>query len=219
MKSAPYLPLFTDDFFGGTLRWSGEAQALYLLLMAHQWASGPLPKDEIELAGVLRYEIKRFRSLWSVVRQKYTLTEDGWVNERVEEHRLKAQEVAKKRSEAGKQGGFAKALAWQNSGKTLASASDLPGVLPKQKAAIPSHPIPNESKSGFAACADTRKGIFDLGKSILGANSGSLISGAIKRTSESQVGAVLGEMSMSTKADPRAYFVQATTPKRREVVV
>lgn len=79
------------------------------------------------------------------------------------------------------------------------------------------------SKSGFAASPtdppDPRKQIFDLGKSILGDNAGSLISKAISETDESTVGAVLGEMALKPKADPRAYFIAATKPKERRLAV
>lgn len=75
-------------------------------------------------------------------------------------------------------------------------------------------------KSGVAAPPiDLRKQLFDLGKSILGADSGSLISRAISQTDEGTVGSVLGEMALKPKADARAYFVAATKPKKRGVVV
>lgn len=60
---------------------------------------------------------------------------------------------------------------------------------------------------------DPRKQLFDLGKSILGANSGGLISKAIASSSETVVGAILGEMAMRPTAEPRAYFSAAAKTK------
>lgn len=56
---------------------------------------------------------------------------------------------------------------------------------------------------------DPRKQLFDLGKSILGANAGGLINKALTAVGEARVGAILGEMALSTKADPRSYFAAA----------
>jgi len=60
---------------------------------------------------------------------------------------------------------------------------------------------------------DPRKRLFDLGKSILGANAGGLINKALASIGESRVGAILGEMALSTKSDPRAYFTAAVGGK------
>lgn len=84
---------------------------------------------------------------------------------------------------------------------------DSPSLIPELRAALP--------HSGI----DPRKQIFDLGKLILGDSSGGLISKAIKATSEAVVGAVLGEMALSPKVDPRAYFSAAVKPKVRGFVV
>ena len=111
MTKLPYMPMFVDDFFGGTMRWKGEAQALYSLLLMHQWASGPLPKDLSEIADAIRYEEKQFRKLWETVQKKFRLTSEGWVNVRLEEHREKSRQLASMRAEIGKRGGKASAQA------------------------------------------------------------------------------------------------------------
>jgi uncharacterized protein YdaU (DUF1376 family) len=103
--------MFVDDFFGGTMRWKGEAQALYGLLLMHQWASWPLPKDLGEIADAIRYDEKLFRKLWETVQKKFRLTSDGWVNVRLEEHREKSRQLAATRAEIGKRGGKASAQA------------------------------------------------------------------------------------------------------------
>lgn len=111
MTKLPFMPMFVDDFFGGTMRWKGEAQALYGLLLMHQWASGPLPKDPTEIADAVRYDEKQFRKLWETVQRKFRLTSEGWVNVRLEEHREKSRQLAATRAEIGKRGGKASAQA------------------------------------------------------------------------------------------------------------
>jgi hypothetical protein len=63
------------------------------------------------------------------------------------------------------------------------------------------------------AVPDPRKQLFDLGKTILGAASGGLISKAIASAGEGPVGAILGEMALRPTADPKAYFVAAMRNK------
>lgn len=67
--------------------------------------------------------------------------------------------------------------------------------------------------------SDPRKAIFDLGKRILGSSAGGLISAAITRKGESYVAGVIGEMSMQSYADPKAYFQAATRVGHDKVVV
>lgn len=111
MTKLPYLPMFVDDFFGGTMRWDGEKQALYALLLMHQWASGPLPRTPVEIAEAVHYDQQRFKKLWDTVQKKFALTEDGWVNHKLEEHRAKALHLASVRAELGSRGGKAAAQA------------------------------------------------------------------------------------------------------------
>jgi uncharacterized protein YdaU (DUF1376 family) len=213
MSTQPFLPLFFGDLLAATPTWEGEARALYVLLLAYQWTAGPLPTDPKKIAKMCQYDTKTFTRLWSTVGKKFVKSGDGLVNARLEEHRVKAKEIAEKRANAGAKGA---AKRWQETkqtdGKPMANAIDL--------SSHPSHPIQEESKSGCAALLpDPRKQVFDLGKTILGADSGGLISRAISLSGEAAVGAVLGEMARRPKADPRSYFVAATKPKQRGVSV
>lgn len=72
-------------------------------------------------------------------------------------------------------------------------------------------PSGNESRK----TPDPRKQLFDLGKSLLGPKAGGLISAACARVGEPDVFRVIGEMTSRPTADPKAYFVAATTPAER----
>ncbi|MDE2102749.1 MAG: DUF1376 domain-containing protein [Patescibacteria group bacterium] len=133
------MPLFFGDFLASTVSWDGEEQALYLLLLAYQWTSGPLPSDPKRLARMARYDQKRFGELWEVVGSKFDQQPSGLVNSRLESHRQRAEEIASKRALNGRAGGLAKAarLPEQTPSNDLANARN----LPEQKPAIQSNPI------------------------------------------------------------------------------
>jgi hypothetical protein len=63
---------------------------------------------------------------------------------------------------------------------------------------------------------DPRKAIFDLGLSVLGKDARSLIAKQLRLTNEERIFSVLGEMAASEKADPKAYFIAATSPAKAE---
>jgi uncharacterized protein YdaU (DUF1376 family) len=114
------MPIYFGDFLSATARWTGEEQALYLLLLCYQWASGPLPVSANELALMVRYEKKSFVKLWKKVGTKFVETPDGLVNTRLEEHRAKSTKISEKRSTSGKGGAEAKWGADKTPGKTRA---------------------------------------------------------------------------------------------------
>lgn len=227
MTTQPFMPLFFGDFLAATAKWEGEERALYLLLLAYQWTSGPLPKDEKKICKMCGYDQKTFASLWETVGTKFVTTDDGLVNVRLEVHRDRSNEISTKRSQIGSAGGKAsgearrqaklKQLVEKDSSKIEAIGSDL--LVAKSN--HPSHPILiEESKSGSAAQnLDPRKQLFDLGKSILGPTSGGLISKAISETDEETVGAILGSMALKPTADPRAYFSAAIKRKERGGII
>lgn len=100
-----FLPLFFGDLLASTATWEGEERALYILLLAYQWTSGPLPKDERRLARMCQYDPKTFSQLWQVVGRKFPEGPDGLCNPRLEQHRARAVEIANKRATAGAKGG------------------------------------------------------------------------------------------------------------------
>jgi uncharacterized protein YdaU (DUF1376 family) len=116
----PYLPLFFGDFLAATAFWSGEEQGLYLLLLGYQWSSGPLPFDPAQLATAVRYEPKNFSKLWKRVGTKFVRAQTGLINERLEEVRVKARQISRQNSDAGKQGAAAR---WRKDSERHAGAN------------------------------------------------------------------------------------------------
>lgn len=217
MSAQPFLPLFFGDLLAATPTWEGEARALYVLLLAYQWTAGPLPTDPKKIAKMCQYDTKTFVRLWSTVGKKFVETEGGLVNQRLEEHRVKAKEIAGKRASAGAKGA---AKRWQEpkqiDGKQIANAIDL--------SSHPSHPIPSEdSRRGETPPGsdppDPRKAMFDLGVKLLGERHRGLIGKAVSQIGEKKVAEILGAMAVKPPVDPASYFAKATQPEERKVAV
>ena len=139
--SQPFMPLFFGDFLASTTTWDGEERSLYLLLLAYQWAAGPLPKDERRLARMCQYDFDRFQSLWvGIVRSKFDETDDGLVNPRLEDHRQKALSISKKRAEIGKAGA---AKRWHTDSNSDSNCHEV--ATSKTMPSIPNHTIPIQS--------------------------------------------------------------------------
>jgi len=101
-STLPFMPFWVDRFFGGTLKMDGEEQSLYMLLLAHQWATGPLPTDPKRLAKLIRYDEKRFLKLFPAIAHKFTEIDAGLVNLTLEEIRAVSEKKAKVNKERSK---------------------------------------------------------------------------------------------------------------------
>lgn len=220
-RREPFLPLFVGDFIAATGEWSGQEQGLYLLLLAHQWAVGSLPADADRLAQLARWDRKSFMRCWPVVSVKFEEREGRLYNQRLEEHRGHAVEISKKRAAAGRDG------AAKTNGKRSANAAPIAAANAE---VLSRHQSINDSEllrsSGASAPhnvdsenpPDPRTALWTLGVSLLGEKSRSVIGAACKRVGETKVAQILGEMATDPKADPKAWFVAATSERKREVV-
>ena len=103
-----FLPLFVGDFLAATGEWEGEAQALYLLLLSHQWVLGSLPPQESALVRLTKYDRKRFAALWETVGTKFDEVDGRLKNLRLEQHRQHSHSVSRTRQQAGRRGAAAR---------------------------------------------------------------------------------------------------------------
>lgn len=231
-----YYERHLGDYAKDTAHLSMIEHGAYSLLLDRYYATeAGIPADQAH--RVARARTKEERDAVDAVLQEFFRLENGvWLKERCEEEIEKAQaRIASARTNGGKGGRPRK-----NPIKTQNEPSGFPEDNPIETQQKPNgfslgfenetgskalqSPISNlQSKSGCAAPptdpSDPRKQLFDLGKSILGVGSGGLISKAIAATDEATVGALLGEMALKPKADPRAYFAAATKPKERKLAI
>lgn len=176
-KQHPFLPMFVGDFMAATGEWEGEEQALYALLLMHQWAIGHLPTEVPKLARLARFDQHNFERWWPTVAPKFeTRQVEGFglrlLNRRLEEHRAKSLALSEKNAQAGKRGAAQK---WRKDGerhqKPMANVTRIDGERhqsaitkrhPKIDGAtdgnpshpIPSHPDPSQSSASPSAQED-----------------------------------------------------------------
>ena len=99
-------------FIVGTASMETEAVGAYQLLLDHQWDLRRLPKEPGKLARLARLAPRRFRKHWQEsIGAKFKQDADGYYNQRLEDERLRAGEIAEKKRLAGRLGGLANAQA------------------------------------------------------------------------------------------------------------
>jgi uncharacterized protein YdaU (DUF1376 family) len=150
VSKQPFLPLFFGDFSASTAEWRGEEASLYLTLLGHQWAIGSLPADPEKLCRLVRWDRKLFNQCWPTVSAKFQPVGDGRLgNSRLEDHRERAKELAKKNADAGRKGAESR---WRKDGERHSDGIDSAIIQPMPGAngathSNPSHPIPIHTKS------------------------------------------------------------------------
>lgn len=177
---------------------------MYVLLLAYQWTAGPIPIDPKRIARMCQYDSKTFSRLWETVGEKFIDVGTGLINERLEQHRAKSEEIANKRALAGAKGA---AKRWQTESQThdnvIANATDL--------SCHPSHPILSQSEDktlrGEAPSLD--QALYAEARQIFGSSIGGQISKAIKLKGKPWL---LGVIDSCRRKDPeqaRAYLAAA----------
>jgi uncharacterized protein YdaU (DUF1376 family) len=154
-EKQPFLPLFFGDFLASTGEWSGEEQALYLLLLGHQWSVGSLPKDAEKVRKLARFQKKSWLSTWETVSEKFPVDKDDRRrNTRLETHRERANEISKIRAAAAAKGvaarrNKAEANADDLNDQSASNSSDSGSKTGAIAESLPNHPnqtIPREEK-------------------------------------------------------------------------
>jgi uncharacterized protein YdaU (DUF1376 family) len=108
MKGFPYVPWYHGDFLRSTAGWSLLERAAYWMLLCAEWESGPLPEDRTRLAAIAGVEVRVMESLWPVIKVKFTRTQRGLVNKRMEKRRADYLKYRKGQADRGKKGGAAR---------------------------------------------------------------------------------------------------------------
>ena len=77
MKAKIWMPLFIGDYLADTQHLTAEQHGAYLLLLMHQWKTGPLPNNNELLARVGRLTPDAWSIAQAVLRPFFTLNDDG----------------------------------------------------------------------------------------------------------------------------------------------
>lgn len=103
-EKPPAFQFYAQRWLASTAHFSPEAKGVMVDLMAWSWDNGPLPDDEPALARLGGVTVRRFRYLWLVIGPKWTKTDHGYVNARLEQCREETHAFLQQASEAGKAG-------------------------------------------------------------------------------------------------------------------
>ena len=207
---------YPGDYARDTGHLSLTEHGAYSVLLDRYYSTGSLPAAQRELYVLCRAVSRIERAAVDKVLAEFF--PEG-KNPRADEEIAKWNEKATQNREIGKLGGRPKRNPDGNPNGFHNETETVSERVPRNNP--PRSQIPEEESKSRSAAApvDPRKAIFDIGVTILGSGARSLIARGIKQTDEATVGAVLGEMATRPKADPKSYFVAATTPKQRGVVV
>jgi uncharacterized protein YdaU (DUF1376 family) len=107
MATDHYLPLFVGDMIAATAQWDGKERGMYVQFLMVEWASGPI-ENATKTAQFLGYSQEDFELLWPRVSAKFRRTSKGLINDTLEAHRKKSEQIQSARSKAGKRGSSAR---------------------------------------------------------------------------------------------------------------
>ena len=163
-----YMPMFGRDFLASTAGWTAAERGHYFVLLIVQWEQGAIPDglDRLELVS------PGVTAAWAILEPKFPAGDDGLRrNRRLEEHRVKAQELKDARSEAGKRGNDAR---WNRNGIANGSQTDRKAIANcvasgsrdeshsgggRDSGAIGTHPNRHASEDGQGGSQNDRKPI------------------------------------------------------------
>lgn len=104
----PFIPIYSDDFMGGTMDMGADEVGAYLLLLMNQWSQGYVDPDPTRIERIARCEYSRLQR----VLLKFRKGDDGMLrNERMTQVRAERMQFLAKASESGKKG---MAIRWGN---------------------------------------------------------------------------------------------------------
>jgi uncharacterized protein YdaU (DUF1376 family) len=145
----PFMPLYVDDFIGGTMSFANDELGAYLMLLIYQWNNEAIENDNEAIERISKTKIERLKR----VLNKFELTEKGLVNKKCAEIRLERERYINGKSSAGRLGADKR---WHNHGNAMAKPLDMlcnPSPSPSPYP-IPTTPIPTKIKKSISSSAD-----------------------------------------------------------------
>jgi uncharacterized protein YdaU (DUF1376 family) len=100
-----WMPLYIGDYLADTSELSNAEHGSYLLLLMHQWRTGPLPNNDVKLAAIARCDLRSWRkTIGPSVLRFFTLGPDGLSQKRLAFEQARTAGKVEKRSKAGTKG-------------------------------------------------------------------------------------------------------------------
>lgn len=150
MSERPFMQLYVSDFLGDTLDLSTEGIGAYMLLLMAMWnAGGQLPDDEVKLARIARFSLKKWRAVATEILAFFERANGRITHQRLSKELRKSEGKSRSRASAGAAGGAAKAL--KDKTPPVANATDLPWHLPDTRYQIDKTSAQQSQSSSAAA--------------------------------------------------------------------
>jgi uncharacterized protein YdaU (DUF1376 family) len=101
-----WFPLYVNDILTSRkmLAMLPEERGWYVILLVHQWAAGPLPRDMDEMGALLGIDGNRMATAWRRIGRAFTEVSGGYVNARLEEVRREQLDKLAAHARAGRAG-------------------------------------------------------------------------------------------------------------------
>ena len=134
-----WMPLYVADYLSATSRLTTEQHGAYLLLLMDYWKNGAPPNNDAVLAQITKLSPNAWRNARTMLEVFFQVSDEHWVQTRVESEMQKANHNKQTNSKRGKAGATAR---W---GKK--DAPSIAEALPKQYSADSTSPSPSSSKN------------------------------------------------------------------------
>ena len=139
---APAFQFYPADFLVGTADMTNEETGVYIRLLSHQWAKGPL--DTSKLSRLVGTEVP------SAVMEKFQVENGRMWNTRLEDERAKQAKFRDDQSKKGKAGADAR---WNSSGHLPAIGQTMAEPMPR----LSSGQWPNDGSSSSSSSSEEKK--------------------------------------------------------------
>lgn len=110
LAGPPAFQFYAADWLAGTLLLSASARGAYITMLVTAWEQGPIPDHPTALyrAMGLAPNDPPFEDIWRELQPKWTLTKQGWENDRLERIRASQDDFRKLAAKAGRASGRAR---------------------------------------------------------------------------------------------------------------
>jgi uncharacterized protein YdaU (DUF1376 family) len=100
----PSFPFYASDWMASVLEMTLEERGAYITLLAWSWDNGPVPKNEQKIARILSVSGSKSRRVFAAIVDRFLLTPEGYVSERLELVRAEKAAFLDAKSRGGKAG-------------------------------------------------------------------------------------------------------------------
>lgn len=126
MAEPPACQVYWGDLLLDTAHMTHEEFGAYMRLLGHSWRERGLPNDEARLQKILALSSHKWKKLWPVIAEKFSVVDGRLVNPRQERERAKQASYRAAQSKKGAKGASARWGAGNGTGMARAVPSRSP---------------------------------------------------------------------------------------------